>query len=197
MPVQQAKVHTNQDPEAKVWMETLPVVLYGRNDIRVKTYAMLDSGSTTSLMSKSLFLSLGVPHVPIEYPIRTINADEPQGEQYEGVVVVSNLDKSEQVKVKVTTVDDLPLNNNGAMQQVTQWKHLKNIKTDVIPTNLVGILIGSDCAELPYWRKSAVVAVNRLPARRFWDGRSLDLLQDRTWTTGSQYLEHQSKNTRT
>ena len=145
---QPADVHLNQDQDAKIWMETLPVILHGRDGIIIKTYAMLDSGSTTSLMNKSLFLLLDLPHVPIEYTIRTINSDVPQGEQYEGVVVVSNLDKTEQVKVKVTTVEDLPLTNNGAMEQVSQWKHLKNIKTEVLPTNLVGILIGSDCAEL-------------------------------------------------
>ena len=143
-----AAVHTSRDGDAHVWMETLPVILHGEDDVRVKTYALLDSGSTTTLMSKDLFLSLGVERSPIDYTIRTISNDVPQGEQYEGVVVVSSLDNTEQVKVKVTTVDNLPLTNNGAMEQVTQWKHLKNIKTDVIPTNLVGILIGSDCIEL-------------------------------------------------
>ena len=146
--LQPVGIRSSQDQEAKVWMETLPVILHGVNGIIIKTYAMLDSGSTTSLMNKRLFLSLGVPHAKVDYTIRTITADEPQSEQVEGVVVVSNLDKSEQVKVKVTTVDDLVLFNNGSMAQVSQWKHLKNIKTDAIPTNLVGILIGSDCAEL-------------------------------------------------
>ena len=41
-----------------------------------------------------------------------------QREQYEGVVIVSKLDEKEQVKVKVTTVDNLPLTNNGVMKQV-------------------------------------------------------------------------------
>ena len=129
-------------------METLPVILHGKGNTRVKTYALLDSGSTMTIISKDLFLSPGVEKSPVDYTIRTISNDVPQGEQYEGVVAVSSLDETEQVKVNVTTVDNLPLNNNGVMEQVSQWEHLKNIKIDAIPTNLIGILIGSDCTEL-------------------------------------------------
>ena len=109
---------------------------------------MLDSGSTATLASKDCFLSLDVEKSPVDYRIRTLSSDFQQREQYEGVVVISKLDEKEQVKVKVTTVDNLPHTNKGVIEQVSQWEHLKNIKTDVIPTNLVGILFGNDCNEL-------------------------------------------------
>ena len=160
-------------------METLPVILHGKGNTRVKTYALLDSGSTMTIMSKDLFLSLGVEKSPVEYTIRTISNDVPQGQQYEGVVAVSSLDETEQVKVKVTTVDNLPLNNSGVMERVSQWEHLKNIKVDAIPTNLIGILIGSDCTELrwtleevrggrgePYARKTLLGWTISGPARK-------------------------------
>ena len=135
--------------EERVWMCILPVVVHGKSE-DIKTYAFLDSGSNTSLMTKGLFKKLGVNGTPVDYAIRTLNSNLVQDKQFEGVVDLSSIDKQQSVSLRIMTVNKLPIRLNGPRRQMDKWPHLARVDVDSIKHAEVGILVGMDCPEL-HW----------------------------------------------
>lgn len=133
----------------RVWFSIVPVVIHGREGV-VKTHAFIDSGSNTTLMTRELFDRLGVESQQLDYSIRTLGAEQTHGNQLEGVVEVSSLDGAASVTVRVSTVDDLPVGENGDKADMDAWPHLKNIEVPSIGRAEVGLLIGMDCPELQW-----------------------------------------------
>ena len=136
-----------QASEAQVWMCLLPVIVHGKN-ADVTTYAFMDSGSNSTLMTRGLFQQLGLEGHPIDYSIRTLN--DKQGPQFEGIVDISSIDRKESATLRVSTVFWLPIPLNSPKGDMKKWKHLQDIEVATVGQAEVGLLIGMDCPEL-HW----------------------------------------------
>ena len=136
--------------DAPVWLCIVPVIVHGAHDREIKTYAFIDSGSNTTLMTRGLFEQLGVEGLPIDYNIRSLGGNHNQGDQYEGIVKVSAIDKSETVTVRISTVFWLPIPLNSPRGDMDRWKHLEGIEVASVGQAEVGLLIGMDCPEMQW-----------------------------------------------
>ena len=144
-----AMVGTAEGEDWSVWLCIVPVIVHGK-DHDVRTYAFIDSGSNSTLMTRGLFESLGVEGFPLDYSIRTLNSSEKQGAQYEGVVDVSSVDGKETVTMRIATVFWLPIPLNSERKSMDKWPHLQDIDIPTVGQGEIGMLIGMDCPELQW-----------------------------------------------
>ena len=129
-------------------LPVIPVIVTNPASGRcVSTYALLDSGSTSSFIVKNLVHEIGVPEQSRSLMLSTIEGTS----HIETTVVniqVADVDRQATIKMSnVCTKDCLPVDIRclPTVDDVSQWPHLKDVKLPRLHgLSEVGLLIGQD-----------------------------------------------------
>ena len=146
--------HSIRSAEETMSMFIIPVYIgYNKSSTEILTYALLDSMSDQSFISKDLVNKLDIsPSDATEHSmmLHTITQQsEVKGEQIQGLRLRGY---KEQYTVKlptmITTVNDIPINKSHipTKEAAEKWKHLRLI-SDKLPPPMdlnVGILLGAN-----------------------------------------------------
>ncbi|CAH8607264.1 unnamed protein product [Schistosoma guineensis] len=133
---------------SKVCLGIVPVRLYGPKGC-LETYALLDSGSDTSLVCEELINQLGIKGKETSIRVATVNGTT-NCECLEVNLEVFSLDERGSIRInKVYTTKKLPIDHAAPLTelQLKRWKHLKDITLPRLQSNFVGILIGCDAPD--------------------------------------------------
>ncbi|CAH8665526.1 unnamed protein product [Schistosoma curassoni] len=133
---------------SKVCLGIVPFRLYGPKGC-LETYALLDSGSDTSLVCEELINQLGIKGKETSIRVATVNGTT-NCDCLEVNLEVFSLDEQGSVRInKVYTTKKLPIDHAAPLTelQLKRWKHLKDITLPRLQSNFVGILIGCDAPD--------------------------------------------------
>ncbi|CAH8572859.1 unnamed protein product [Schistosoma guineensis] len=142
-------VNLNKDwNSSKVCLGIVPVRLYGPKGC-LETYALLDSGSDTSLVCEELINQLGIKGKETSIRVATVNGTT-NCDCLEVNLEVFSLDEQGSIRInKVYTTKKLPIDHATPLTelQLKRWNHLKDITLPRLQSNFVGILIGCDAPD--------------------------------------------------
>ena len=131
-----------------VQLGTIPIILKGPKG-NVKTYALIDSGSDSTLVKKNLWDKVGLGGTPTSLRIRTMTGEQ-DVLSLKTTLVVYSLDEEHNVTVPgAFFVNNLPVDIRARSPAgiVKDWPHLSEIRFDNIGVTEVGVLIGCDTPE--------------------------------------------------
>lgn len=117
----------------------------------VETYAFLDNGSNTSFMTESLMNKLGSKGINVNLSLTTLQSKNAAVNSVRSSLEVCDLNEENVVTLPaVFSVKSLPVSRADVAteEDLSRWKHLKDIKLDVLENTEVGLLIGSDKPEI-------------------------------------------------
>ena len=127
----------NSNDKSKVYMPTVPVVINGI----FHTYALLDTGSSTTFCSKRLINQLKLQGTKISYKLRTLNDSKNSCSD----VVEFQMSSEDGTKClymnNVLVVDSIPV-ENSRISDVSKYNHLKDLT--FTHESEADILIGQD-----------------------------------------------------
>ena len=114
----------------------------------IHTFALVDSGSNTTLVKRDLSDRLGAKGSPAPFTVNTLAGPSTHKEQLSCKLTLLSEDGQERVEVEALTVPSIPIKNDHQVK-CEDWPHLKDLKlsTDSGPIELV---IGTDCPEV-FW----------------------------------------------
>ena len=131
---------------SKVWLKVVPVIINGK----VTVNAFLDSGSDTSLCSTNLLKKIGFHgNKNIRYSVSTISGErEIIGKK--ASLRLQSLDKATNVVMQFLSTDFIPISNDSFAQQqnLSDFKHLRQVNLPELRDEGIDILIGSDYADI-------------------------------------------------
>ncbi|CAH8505435.1 unnamed protein product [Schistosoma rodhaini] len=133
---------------SRVCLGIVPVRLYGPKGC-LETYALLDSGSDTSLACEELINQLGIKGKETSIRVATVNGTT-NCECLEVDLEVFSLDERGSIRInKVYTTKKLPIDHAAPLTepQLKRWKHLKDITLPRLQSNFVGVLMGCDAPD--------------------------------------------------
>ncbi|CAH8508880.1 unnamed protein product [Schistosoma rodhaini] len=133
---------------SRVCLGIVPVRLYGPKGC-LETYALLDSGSDTSLVCEELINQLGIEGKETSIRVATVNGTT-NCECLEVDLEVFSLDELRSIRInKVYTTKKLPIDHAAPLTepQLKRWKHLNDITLPRLQNNFVGVLIGCDAPD--------------------------------------------------
>ena len=126
----------------------IPVVLEGPLG-RLETYALLDSGSDTTLIKEDVINLLGIQCDPTKLSLASVNGSTTVN-SLTGSLNVYSLDRQEMIEIeRAYSVKSLPVEvpEGSARVEAKKWSHLEDIDFDDISNARVSLLIGCDIPE--------------------------------------------------
>ena len=141
----------------------VPVLVEGPVD-RVRTYALMNSGSDSTLIKKSVLDRVGLRGEPTNLRIRTVTG-ETDMMSYKCNLVVHSLDGENSVTIcDAFSVSKLPteLRAESPTSIAKEWPHLSDIQFEDIGNGEVGLLIGCDTPEA-HWVLDQRIGGNKQP----------------------------------
>ena len=136
--------------KTKVSLSTLPVIVKG-NGTSVRTYALIDSGSNTTLCSRKLYKDLNIEGKPVSYNVQTVNKNSFVNDQFKVSLLLTSHCSKEQVNVEALTVHDMPISpSNISTSDIEKWDHFQGTNITEVHSGEIGVLIGTDCPEM-FW----------------------------------------------
>lgn len=134
-----------------VWLKICPVQLKGSRGT-IKTYALLDEGSSTTLIDEDLAELIGADGPPSAFAIRSVNAHEPVPNSKR--VVLEILAAEHTYTVKARTMKDLTLSRQKIDARCLKSPHLIDIEHEICTEEMKPkLLLGADYLELIISRK--------------------------------------------
>ena len=135
--------------KTRVCLGLLPVNVKG-NGLFVRTYAVVDPGSQSSLLRRSIYDKLRVDGEATSYRVKSVGGITPIANEYVAPIEVCSADWKSTVHLKALTMKEVPVSRDtGAKaEEIKRWQHLKDITVPDISPQEVGLLIGADCAEM-------------------------------------------------
>ena len=136
---------------SKVLLSVLPVQVWSENNsARVSKYALLDTGSTTSLCATSLVNKLNISINKESTELQGVNSINRCSGRI-GPLSVKGLEEHEVCQLRsVGVVNNLPdMRENVALENVIQqYKHLSDLRLSKIDSSKVELLIGMNAHEV-------------------------------------------------
>ena len=136
---------------ARVCLRVVPVDVHYQ-DRRMRTYALLDDGSDSSLCEDSLLRDLDVKGLRRTFDITTVT-DSSKITGTEASIKVSAVDGQDILDIDhICSLPSLPINPNSIPEEsvTKRWPHLKDVTLPQIENKDVRLLIGSDVPEA-FW----------------------------------------------
>ena len=130
----------------------LPIVavnIKASNGSNIRTYALLDSGSTSSFCTEELLKKLQVPSREETIRLTTLNQKEKVVKTTVASIKVSDINNQNTITLKkVHATPNLPINKENIPKaddvDLFKWPHLKNITIPPADLQQVHLLIGQD-----------------------------------------------------
>jgi hypothetical protein len=137
----------------RVLLCVLPVTLTGPKG-SVSTYALLDGGSSVTLMAEDVAEKIGAPGPEEKLKISWVNATNQEVNSRRVNLTIQGDGEEKHNLKNVRTVRNwkLPAQNTSMKSLKTKWKHLDGIEIDSLVNAIPTILIGADNIDLslPY-----------------------------------------------
>ena len=141
--VQGAQVGTTSNDE--IYLPMVPVSVNDSND----KWALLDSGSTNSFISKDLAAQLKLKEKPVKYDMSTLNSKETVNSSLVDIMVRGYVAEDTYLLNNVIVVDQIPAKAPVHITDLVKYNHLKNVLNfKPGPGVHADILIGMDNAFL-------------------------------------------------
>ena len=137
-------------PVTSLAMVPVRVRVPGQRQV-VETYAFLDNGSNTSFMTESLMNKLGSKGSSVDLSLTTLQSKNAAVKSVRTTLEISDLiEENVVILPAVFSVKSLPVSTAdiATEEDLSRWKHLRDIKLDVLENTEVGLLIGSDKPEI-------------------------------------------------
>ena len=137
--------------DGRVLLKIVPVQVCSGGQT-VKTYALLDGGSTVSLIENSLVEKLNVTGINKQFVINTVNGTSEINSK-EVPITVTSLDGNNNVKIpNAWAVPKLSISPDSIPKagDTSKWQHLQGIDLPEIDVKQISLLIGSDTPEV-FW----------------------------------------------
>lgn len=131
-------------------LQVIPIVVFGENNKTVTTYALIDSGSDTTLIDESLALQLGMKADPQTFFITTVTDKNVKGHASKVNFKVSSIDSLSTVQVNVSTawaVKDLDIPLRHSKKGIHELPHLQSIPFPDVERSKISVLLGTDVPE--------------------------------------------------
>ncbi|KAJ0177854.1 hypothetical protein K1T71_006727 [Dendrolimus kikuchii] len=146
------KANTNE----KVLLKVCPITVKGRNGEEVSTYALLDEGSTITLVDEEIAAKIGADGPKRPLNIHGINSSQREAQSRMVSLAVRGKEQPHYHQIKARTVKKLTLGNHSVRREVVQQlRHLKTLREDDVCYENVKprVLIGADNWHLIVTRK--------------------------------------------
>ncbi|XP_054283202.1 uncharacterized protein LOC129000263 [Macrosteles quadrilineatus] len=145
--VQTEHVGYQEEAIARVLLRVLSVTLVGRNGVQIDTYALIDDGSTVSIIEKDLAEELGIegPEKPISFSWTDGSVYTEEQSQTLSVTVLGETGE-ELLLDNVRTLRELQLPTQSiSMEKMKRkWSHLQDIPEEVFRRGRPRLLIGHE-----------------------------------------------------
>ena len=128
-------------------LPVVPVVVHSHLK-QIQTYAFLDSGSTHSFISASLFQDLEMDTTPSRrLSLTTIDRDVNVETQVAEGVVITDLQGRNQLRMpSLFTLKNIPVTDGDfpTESELRKWEHLRDLPLPRLKSSHVGLLLGSN-----------------------------------------------------
>ncbi|XP_054290752.1 uncharacterized protein LOC129005767 [Macrosteles quadrilineatus] len=136
-----------EEPVARVLLRVLSVTLVGKNGKQIETFALIDDGSTISVIEKGL-----VEELEIDGPTKPVSFSWTDGSVYtekesQTVTLTVIGDTGEHLtlnNVKTLTALHLPIQSMNSEQMKNKWSYLQEIPEEVFQRGHPQLLIGHE-----------------------------------------------------
>ena len=115
----------------------------------IRTFALLDSGSNTTLVKRELVEKLGIKGSPSPFTVNTLGGRATHHEQLCCTIKLLSDDRKESVMVDALTVPDIPI-RGVSCEAMSNWPHLAGLELPSVNNALIDLIIGTDCPEM-FW----------------------------------------------
>ncbi|XP_054279172.1 uncharacterized protein LOC128997557 [Macrosteles quadrilineatus] len=140
-----------EEPVARVLLRVLSVTLVGKNGKQIETFALIDDGSTISVIEKGL-----VEELEIDGPTKPVSFSWTDGSVYtekesQTVTLTVIGDTGEHLtlnNVKTLTALQLPIQSMNSEQMKNKWSYLQEIPEEVFQRGRPRLLIGHEHVHL-------------------------------------------------
>ncbi|XP_054283573.1 uncharacterized protein LOC129000637 [Macrosteles quadrilineatus] len=145
--VQTEHVGYQEETIARVLLRVLSVTLVGRNGVKIDTFALIDDGSTVSIIEKDLAEELGIegPEKPVSFSWTDGSVYTEEQSQTISVTVLGETGE-ELLLDNVRTLRELQLPTQSiSMEKMKRkWSHLQDIPEEVFRRGRPRLLIGHE-----------------------------------------------------
>ena len=117
------------------------------SDQCIKTYALLDNGSTNTFCSENLLRQLGISGRREVLSLTTLEKAKSKAEMCVTSLEVSDAENKnvlELPQVYARPVLPISLENMGQVEDASSWEHLRDVNLPLVDANHVTLLIGQD-----------------------------------------------------
>ena len=115
----------------------------------VKTFALLDSGSTNSFVTEEFATKLGLEGEPRNYVLNTVAARHNMVSNIVHLDLSSIDDTFSQKTTKFLVVPDIPSKSAPKRVNLSKFPHLKGVRLSYVPEGAeISVLIGQDCLNI-------------------------------------------------
>ena len=142
----------------------LPVRIQVDNK-EVRTFALVDSGSNTTLVKRDLIDKLGIQGSHSPFSVNTLNGTQSHQHELLCKFQVSSDDRKECITVEALTVPDIPIQASSKSSFKEDWPHLRDINIQSVANKPIEIVIGTDCPEM-FWSLDERRAGHKEPIAR-------------------------------
>ena len=120
------------------------------NGQELRTHALIDSGSNTTLVKRELVNKLGIKGCHSPFSVNTLNGTQTHQQELMCKFQVSSDDRQECITVEALTVPDIPIQASSKSSFKKDWPHLRDVHIPSVANEPIEIVIGTDCPEM-FW----------------------------------------------
>ena len=111
----------------------------------VRTFALVDSGSNTTLVKRDLIDKLGIQGSHSPFSVNTLNGTQSHQHELLCKFQVSSDDRQECIAVEALTVPEIPIQASSKSSFKEDWPHLRDVNIPSVANEPIEIVIGTDC----------------------------------------------------
>ena len=140
---------TTVRPKSKASLGTLPLIVKSQGRQK-RIYALVDSGSNTTLLRRDLADALGVSGPVSPYKVNTLTGTATHEEQVKVELELCDASEENHVFVTALTVPEINIVVDPPVSAFAKFDYLKDVPVSEVESSNVDLIIGTDCPEM-FW----------------------------------------------
>ena len=130
-------------------LQVVPIRVIGKDDTSVTTYALIDSGSDTTMIDKSLTSRLGIEGEQQSFFINTVAESNAEVKASKVNFKISSVNTKEEAIVDVSTAWSMDLNIplKHSRKNIQELPHLQTIPFPDVDRQKISVLLGTNVIE--------------------------------------------------